>query len=66
MHLFGTAFFFFHFTVLLPRDIPVPDITLPTSPAEIERGPYLANHNIILGVEPIYSFDSTPFFKRIC
>jgi mono/diheme cytochrome c family protein len=30
--------------VLLPRDIPVPDITLPTSAAEIERGRYLANH----------------------
>ena len=28
--LLGTAFFFFRFTVLLPRDIPVPDITLPT------------------------------------
>jgi hypothetical protein len=40
----GTAFFFFRFTVLLPRDIPVPVITLPTSPAEIERGRYLANH----------------------
>jgi mono/diheme cytochrome c family protein len=40
----GTAFFFFRFTVLLPRDIPVPAITLPTSPAEIERGRYLANH----------------------
>jgi mono/diheme cytochrome c family protein len=40
----GTAFFFFRFTVLLPRDIPVPDITVPTSAAEIERGRYLANH----------------------
>jgi len=40
----GTAFFFFRFTVLLPRDIPVADITLPTSPGEIERGRYLANH----------------------
>jgi len=40
----GSAFFFFRFTVLLPRDIPVADITLPTSAAEIERGRYLANH----------------------
>jgi mono/diheme cytochrome c family protein len=40
----GTAFFFFRFTVLLPRDIPIPDLTLPTSAAEIERGRYLANH----------------------
>jgi hypothetical protein len=40
----GTAFFFFRFTVLLPRDIPVPVITLPTAPAEIERGRYLATH----------------------
>ena len=41
---FGTAFFFFRFGVLLPRDIPVPDITVPASAAEIERGRYLANH----------------------
>jgi len=40
----GTAWFFFRFTVLLPRDIPVPEITLPSSPAEIERGRYLASH----------------------
>jgi len=40
----GTAFFFFRFTVLLPRDIPIPDLTVPTSAAEIERGRYLANH----------------------
>jgi len=40
----GTAWFFFRFTVLLPRDIPVPEITLPSSPAEIERGRYLATH----------------------
>jgi mono/diheme cytochrome c family protein len=43
----GTAFFFFRFTVLLPRNIPVPDITLPTSPANIERGRYLANHVMV-------------------
>ena len=42
--ILGTAFFFFRFTVLLPRDIPIPDITLPTSAADIERGRYLANH----------------------
>jgi mono/diheme cytochrome c family protein len=40
----ATAFFFFRFTVLLPRDIPVADVTLPTSAEEIERGRYLANH----------------------
>jgi hypothetical protein len=28
------GWFFFRFTVLLPRDIPVPEITLPTSAAE--------------------------------
>lgn len=42
--LLGTAFFFFRFTVLLPRDIPIPDITVPTDAATIERGRYLANH----------------------
>jgi len=40
----GVGFFFFRFTVLLPRDIPVPDIALPTSAAKIERGRYLATH----------------------
>lgn len=40
----GMGFFFFRFTVLLPRDIPVADVTLPTSAAEIERGRYLATH----------------------
>jgi mono/diheme cytochrome c family protein len=40
----GTGFFFFRFTVLLPRDIPVADVILPTSEAEIERGRYLATH----------------------
>ena len=45
--ILGTAFFFFRFTVLLPRDIPVPDITLPTSAANIERGRYLANHVMV-------------------
>jgi len=40
----GVGFFFFRFTVLLPRDIPVPEIALPTSAEEIERGRYLATH----------------------
>jgi mono/diheme cytochrome c family protein len=40
----GIAFVYFRFTVLLPRDIPVWDITLPTSAEEIERGRYIANH----------------------
>ena len=40
----GVGFFFFRFTVLLPRDIPIPDITLPTTAEAIERGRYLANH----------------------
>ena len=40
----GLGFFFFRFTVLLPRDIPVPQITLPTSTEEIKRGRYLATH----------------------
>ncbi len=40
----GVGFFFFRFTVLLPRDIPVPEITLPSSVEEIERGRYLATH----------------------
>jgi hypothetical protein len=40
----GTAWFFFNFTVLLPRDIPVPALELPSSPEEIERGRYLATH----------------------
>lgn len=40
----GIGFFFFRFTVLLPRDILVPDIELPTSAEEIERGRYLSTH----------------------
>ncbi|SVB37246.1 uncharacterized protein METZ01_LOCUS190100, partial [marine metagenome] len=40
----GIGWFFFNFTVLLPRDIPIPEITLPTSPEQIERGRYLATH----------------------
>jgi hypothetical protein len=42
--ILGTAWFFFRFTVLLPRDIPVPQVTLPTSPDEIEHGRYFAKH----------------------
>lgn len=42
--IIGIGFFFFRFTVLFPRDIPIPDITLPTSAEAIERGRYLANH----------------------
>ena len=40
----GTAFFFFNFTVRLPRDISVPEITLPDSAEAIERGRYMATH----------------------
>lgn len=40
----GVGFFYFRFTVLLPRDIPIPDISLPMSAEAIERGRYLANH----------------------
>jgi len=40
----GAGWFFFRFTVLLPRDIPVPQVTLPSSLEEIERGRYLATH----------------------
>jgi len=40
----GTGWFFFNFAVLLPRDIPVPEVTLPTSAEQIERGRYLAMH----------------------
>ncbi len=40
----GIAFVYIRFTVLLPQDIPVPEITLPTSESAIERGRYLANH----------------------
>ncbi|MFQ5634983.1 MAG: c-type cytochrome [Gammaproteobacteria bacterium] len=40
----AAGWFFFRFTVLLPRDIPVPQVTLPTAPEEIARGRYLATH----------------------
>lgn len=40
----GMTGFVFNFTVLLPRDIPIPEIILPTDAAEIERGRYLATH----------------------
>jgi mono/diheme cytochrome c family protein len=42
--LLGVGFFFFRFTVLLPQDIPVPQVSLPTSAEAIERGRYLATH----------------------
>jgi hypothetical protein len=40
----STGWFFFNLTVLLPRDIPIPEVTLPSSAEEIERGRYLASH----------------------
>jgi hypothetical protein len=40
----GTAGFFAWFGLFLPRDIPVPSLTLPKDAAENERGRYLANH----------------------
>jgi hypothetical protein len=40
----GALGFFIWFGVILPRDIPVPSLVLPTSPEEIERGRYLAHH----------------------
>ena len=40
----GMAGFVFRFTVMLPRDIPIPEISLPTGADEIERGRYLATH----------------------
>jgi hypothetical protein len=40
----GTIGFFVWFGFVLPRDIPVPSLTLPSSAEEIERGRYLANH----------------------
>lgn len=40
----GTAAFFAYFGLVLPRDIPVGDIRVPTDVAAVERGRYLANH----------------------
>jgi hypothetical protein len=40
----GGGGFFYYFTVVLPRDIPVPDITVSSDPEVIERGRYLAMH----------------------
>ena len=40
----GGAGFFYYFTVVLPRDIPVPEITVSSDPEVIERGRYLAMH----------------------
>jgi hypothetical protein len=40
----ATGGLFLYYGVILPRDIPVPDLTLATSAEQIERGRYLANH----------------------
>ncbi len=40
----GGGGFFYYFTVVLPRDIPVPDVTVSSDPEVIERGRYLAMH----------------------
>ena len=40
----GVGGFFYYFSVVLPRDIPVPEIRLSSDPEIIERGRYLANH----------------------
>jgi hypothetical protein len=42
--LIGVASFAGYFKLILPRDIPIPDIQLPTDPELVERGRYLANH----------------------
>lgn len=42
--LVATVGFFVWFGIVLPRDIPVPAVVLPTAPDEIERGRYLAKH----------------------
>jgi mono/diheme cytochrome c family protein len=42
--LVGAIGFVGYFKLMLPRDIPVPSMQLPTDPAIIERGKYLANH----------------------
>ena len=35
--------FYAYFFMLLPRDLPVPDLTIEVTPARVERGAYLAN-----------------------
>jgi len=40
----GGGGFFYYFTVVLPRDIPVPEITVSSDPEVIEHGRYLAMH----------------------
>jgi hypothetical protein len=40
----GFGGFYFYFSVVLPRDIPVPEIALSADPEIIERGRYLATH----------------------
>lgn len=42
--LVGSAGFVIYFKLVLPRDIPVPVVELPTDPEIIQRGKYLANH----------------------
>jgi hypothetical protein len=42
--LAAVAGFFVWFGLVLPREMPVPAIELPTAPEEIERGRYLAHH----------------------
>jgi len=39
----GIAGFLFYFLVILPQDLPVPDLAVESTPQRIERGGYLAN-----------------------
>jgi hypothetical protein len=41
--LLGIAGFLLYFLVVLPKDLPVPDIAVEITPERIERGSYLAN-----------------------
>ena len=41
--LLGIAGFLFYFLVILPQDLPVPDLAIEQTPHRIERGGYLAN-----------------------
>ena len=41
--ILGVAGFFVYFLVILPRDLPVPDLTVEVTPERVERGSYLAN-----------------------
>jgi hypothetical protein len=42
--VFGVGGFFYYFSVILPRDIPAPEMSLPTDAETVERGRYLATH----------------------